>query len=115
MRVTLDEHGCMYVYLIEGVKVATTESLDMDRVFLDKTSAGQIVGIEILGVEMEGQIEATVVSRAMEKVREFLKDYESDDEDAFLAKYGQALLDMTTELPLSAVVDSWLSHELKEG
>jgi hypothetical protein len=41
----------MYFELLEGVKASYTEELISDRVMLDKTSLGQIVGLDILGVD----------------------------------------------------------------
>ncbi len=54
MRVTLDDKGSMCVYLVGGASVAKTEELVPDQVFVDKSEDGQVVGIEIIGVELEG-------------------------------------------------------------
>jgi len=54
MKVTYDKTAkALYIQLLpDGVsKLAPTEEIVQDTVFLDKTNLGQIYGIEILGVE----------------------------------------------------------------
>jgi len=54
MKVTYDaEAKALYVYIIDKPWTIKTEELIPDSVFIHRTELGQIVGIEILDVDLE--------------------------------------------------------------